>query len=67
MRKKLKLPKARIERVTQSPMNPVRWLLDLDCGHSVWVTAKRRPTRQQIDCGDCARKQRAIAAAREKP
>ena len=63
---KARLPKARIDRVTQSPMNEQRWCLDLDCGHRIWVTAKRRPTRKQIGCNDCTRKQTALDAAGEK-
>ena len=59
---KARLPKARIDRVTQSPMNEQCWCLDLDCGHRIWVTAKRRLTRKQIGCNDCARKQTALDA-----
>ena len=56
MKTKVKIPPARIERVTQSPMNGQRWALDLDCGHGAWVTAKRRPTRQTLQCRRCQEK-----------
>lgn len=60
-RKPVKIPPARIERVTQSPMNEYRWCLDLDCGHEEWVTSQRRPTRQTIQCGRCQQKAREMA------
>lgn len=41
---------ANVLRVTQSPMNAKRWCLDLDCGHEVWITAGKRPTRQTMKC-----------------
>lgn len=47
----------RIIRVTQSPMNTAQWCIELECGHDVWVTAKRRPrTIKGHDCqqGNCA-------------
>jgi len=47
-------PHSRIESVKQGPLNPLRWCLQLDCGHDQWVTAKSRPTRQTIRCGRCA-------------
>lgn len=33
----------KVIKVTQSPMNPTRWYLDLECGHSIWVTKHNRP------------------------
>ncbi len=49
----MKIPHAKVEVVKQSPMNAIRWLLLLDCGHEEWVTAKRRPTRRTIRCSKC--------------
>lgn len=43
--------KRRIERVTQSPMNPVRWCLDLECGHEKWVTQRGRPSKESLTTG----------------
>lgn len=42
--------KAAVVSVTQSPMNPQRWLLILACGHEAWVTAKRRPKAKWAKC-----------------
>lgn len=39
--------------VTQSPMNKQQWLLQLACGHDVWVTSKGKPKRKDIDCTKC--------------
>jgi hypothetical protein len=39
-------------RVTLSPLNNRRWCLGLACGHELWVTAKRRPTRRTAVCVD---------------
>ena len=47
------VPKSSVESVKQSPMNALRWCLQLDCGHDEWVTAKRRPTRNTAPCGTC--------------
>lgn len=41
---------AQVLRVTQSPMNPKQWCVDLNCGHEVWVTCGRRPTRKTMKC-----------------
>lgn len=43
----------KVQRVTRSPMNKSRWCLKLDCGHEVWVTAGRKPTRATADCEKC--------------
>jgi hypothetical protein len=43
----------RVLRVTQSPMNAERWVLDLECGHEEWVTSKRRPVRRTHLCTKC--------------
>lgn len=37
--------------IRQSPVNGLRWLLLLKCGHVLWITAKTRPTRKTADCG----------------
>lgn len=49
----IKFPKRVVRRVTQSPMNPHRWLFDLECGHEEWVTSKTRPARKRAECGKC--------------
>ena len=38
--------KRNVLQVKQSPLNPSRWMLVLECGHDTWVTAKRRPQRK---------------------
>jgi hypothetical protein len=43
---------ARVIRISQSPMNPLRWLIELGCGHDVWITATKRPTRKTMKCGE---------------
>jgi len=43
----------KVLRATQSPLNPRRWCLDLECGHEVWVTSKRKPVRQESWCPKC--------------
>jgi len=35
-------------------MNPKRWELSLACGHRLWVTANKRPTRKSVACVACA-------------
>lgn len=42
----------RVERAVQSPMNPLRWCLELECGHECWVTQKKRPTVRKAECPD---------------
>lgn len=42
--------KRKVLRIVQSPMNPQRWCLELDCGHEEWVTAKARPKRTYTNC-----------------
>jgi hypothetical protein len=42
-----------VTRVTQSPLNKLRWCLDLECGHDEWVTSKRRPTTKKYKCSRC--------------
>lgn len=48
----------RVLTVHQSPMNPQRWLITLDCHHESWITAKRRPTRKMLICEACKAKTR---------
>jgi hypothetical protein len=43
----------KVTSVKQSPLNPKQWNLQLDCGHDVWTTAKRRPTKQTAPCERC--------------
>lgn len=45
--------KSRVMKVTQSPMNAQRWVLDLDCNHEEWVTSKKRPVRKYQNCSKC--------------
>ena len=42
-----------VKRIDRSPMNPDRWCYELECGHEVWVTAKRKPKRLTIHCPTC--------------
>ncbi len=41
---------AQVLRIVQSPMNPARWCLELDCGHETWITATTCPTRKTHRC-----------------
>lgn len=41
-------------RVDQSPLNAKRWELSLSCGHTLWVTANKRPARKAVKCSTCA-------------
>jgi hypothetical protein len=38
---------------TQSPMNEKRWFGQTKCGHGVWVTKDRKPTRKTTGCHIC--------------
>ena len=42
-----------VVRITQSPLNRVRWCLDLACGHETWITATRRPKQRVAACLTC--------------
>ena len=42
-----------VRRVDQSPLNPKRWCITLSCGHEVWITAARKPTRMKAACERC--------------
>jgi len=44
--------KQRVERIDPSPMNRLRWCLQLACGHERWVTAKKQPTIRFAECPD---------------
>jgi hypothetical protein len=48
---------AKVLNAKVSPLNPKQWNLSLDCGHYVWVTAKRKPTRKSIKCERCKTKE----------
>jgi hypothetical protein len=43
----------KVVRVDQSPLNPQRWCLTLECGHEAWVNSTRKPTRKSASCGRC--------------
>lgn len=47
---KSRLKRRGVVRVTRSPMNPLRWCLQLECGHDIWVTAKTKPARKFEYC-----------------
>jgi hypothetical protein len=35
--------KRQIVRITQSPLNPLIWMIDLTCGHELRKVQKRKP------------------------
>jgi len=43
----------KVVKVTRSPMNPKRWSLDLECGHELWLTSDRKPSRKSALCPKC--------------
>ena len=43
-----KIMKQKVLRAKQSPLNKLQWDCDLACGHSEWVTAKRKP--RTVEC-----------------
>lgn len=47
-------PMRAVVKITRSPLNKQRWQLHLACGHTDWITAKKKPTRGVSTCGDCA-------------
>jgi hypothetical protein len=55
--------KQRVLYTDQSPMNPVRWCLTLECKHEIWVTSKSKPMRLFANCPLCADKVRAAIKA----
>lgn len=42
-----------VVQVTQSPMNELRWLIKLSCGHDYWTTRKDRPRFKTAYCSIC--------------
>ncbi len=44
----------KVVSVAQSPMNKLRWVLRLECGHEAWITLKSRPTRDLHGCLECS-------------
>ena len=40
----------KVLRITQSPMNRLRWLITLECGHEKWITRRKRPTITRVTC-----------------
>lgn len=42
-----------VRRVDRSPLNAMRWCMELECGHEEWVTSKRRPTARTMRCRPC--------------
>ena len=53
--------------VKQSPLNPLRWRLGLDCRHDVWVTAKRRPIWRMVRCERCEKGHIILIRGRRNP
>lgn len=44
-----------VTKATQSPMNALRWMVTLDCGHEQWVTQRTRPKAgKKLPCSACA-------------
>lgn len=48
-----------VHRADRSPLNPRRWCLTLSCGHEIWITSTRRPTRVEAACSRCQEQQEA--------
>ncbi len=42
-----------VKRVHRAPLNPLRWCVELVCGHEVWVTSRAKPTRKLYLCERC--------------
>ena len=42
-----------VVRIDQSAMNALRWVMQLSCGHDVYVTAKRKPKKKTATCDKC--------------
>ena len=61
MKKRAKL--CAVLRVTQSPMNAVRWVLDLACGHQAWVTSYAKPRVIKKACDICTEEEARSARA----
>lgn len=54
-----------ILRVTQSPMNPKVWCVDLQCGHDVWVTGRKPRKTAKIHCEKCTAFWKTVEETRE--
>lgn len=46
--------KQAVVAATQSPLNRLRWMIDLACGHYVWVTRKGKPQAKMVECPVCS-------------
>jgi hypothetical protein len=46
--------KRKVIDVSQSPMNALRWLVKLECGHEAWLTRKKKPAQAKYTCLTCA-------------
>lgn len=55
--------KRAVTRKDQSPTNPLRWCIQLECGHELWITGERPPKYQSAMCAKCA----ADSASGEQP
>lgn len=42
------VPKQRVQRIDQSPMNPLVWVFQLACGHDIVKTSKSRPKNYSL-------------------
>lgn len=56
------LPRKKVIHATVSPLNGMRWICKLECGHEAWVTQGKKPRLVAcLSCGaeDAARKRAA--------
>jgi hypothetical protein len=49
---KQQVESVKVIRATRSPMNKMQWSVDLECGHTIWVTSKKEP--QIAKCDVCS-------------
>ncbi len=55
-----------IVRADQSPLNKVRWMLELACGHQFWKSTNRRPKPgAKIACPMCRDEAAGVPTAEE--
>lgn len=47
--------------IDRSPMNKLRWVLSLFCGHTAWETSKSMPSKRLVDCEACRRRAQGSA------
>lgn len=47
--------KKTVFKIRQSPLNALRWSVDLECGHELWVTSARKPKAKRMQCPQCRR------------